>query len=86
MGGGLSPTGNEAGAGLTRPRPSVFEANKKTWTVVLALTAAGVVDLSAGMHKGGLGAIPSDVSGFGVAFTLELLAARDPAELAKSWS
>lgn len=44
------------------------------------------VDLSSGMHKGGLGAIPSDVSGFGVAYTLRLLAERDPAELAKSWS
>lgn len=44
------------------------------------------VDLSAGMHKGGLGAIPSDVSGFGVAYTLRLLADRNPAELAKSWS
>jgi leucyl aminopeptidase len=44
------------------------------------------IDLSAGMHKGGLGAIPSDVSGFGVAYTLELLADRNPAELAKSWS
>jgi len=44
------------------------------------------LDLSAGMHKGGLGAIPSDVSGFGVAYTLQLLADRNPAELAKSWS
>ena len=44
------------------------------------------LDLSSGMHKGGLGAIPSDVSGFGVAYTLKLLADRHPAELAQSWS
>ena len=44
------------------------------------------VDLSAGQHKGGLGAIPTDVTGFGVAFTLALLAGNDPAELAASWS
>jgi leucyl aminopeptidase len=44
------------------------------------------VDLSAGQHKGGLGAIPTDVSGFGVAFTLQLLGRSDPSELAKSWS
>jgi leucyl aminopeptidase len=44
------------------------------------------VDLSAGMHKGGLGAIPTDVSGFGVAYTLALLADRDPALLASSWA
>jgi leucyl aminopeptidase len=44
------------------------------------------LDLSAGMHKGGLGAIPSDVSGFGVAYTLTLLAEANPAELVKSWS
>jgi leucyl aminopeptidase len=31
------------------------------------------VDLSAGNHKGGLGAIPTDITGFGVAFTLTLL-------------
>ena len=35
------------------------------------------LDLSAGRHKGGLGAIPSDTTGFGVDFTLALLA--DPA-------
>lgn len=35
------------------------------------------LDLSAGRHKGGLGAVPSDVTGFGVDFTLALLA--DPA-------
>ena len=44
------------------------------------------VDLSAGQHKGGLGAIPTDISGFGVAFTLKLLDDRNPAELARSWS
>jgi leucyl aminopeptidase len=44
------------------------------------------VDMSAGQHKGGLGAIPTDISGFGVAFTLRLLGDRDPADLAKSWS
>jgi len=44
------------------------------------------VDLSSGVHKGGLGAIPTDVSGFGVAFTLRLLADRNPAELVQSWS
>ena len=44
------------------------------------------VDLSAGQHKGGLGAIPTDVSGFGVAFTLKLLGDRNPAELARSWT
>ena len=43
------------------------------------------VDLSAGQHKGGLGAMPTDISGFGVAFTLDLLAGRDPAELAAGW-
>jgi len=31
------------------------------------------VDLSAGQHKGGLGHIPTDITGFGVRFTLELL-------------
>jgi leucyl aminopeptidase len=35
------------------------------------------LDLSAGRHKGGLGAIPTDTTGFGVDFTLALLA--DPA-------
>jgi leucyl aminopeptidase len=43
------------------------------------------VDLSAGQHKGGLGAIPTDITGFGVAYTLELLGDRDPSELAASW-
>lgn len=35
------------------------------------------LDLSAGRHKGGLGVVPSDVTGFGVDFTLALLT--DPA-------
>ena len=44
------------------------------------------VDLSAGQHKGGLGAIPTDITGFGVAFTLELLTGNDPAALAAGWA
>lgn len=44
------------------------------------------LDLSAGQHKGGLGAIPSDITGFGVHFTLELLSERNPAALATEWS
>jgi leucyl aminopeptidase len=44
------------------------------------------VDLSAGQHKGGLAHVPSEITGFGVAFTLELLRATTPAELAKRWS
>ncbi|HUF74093.1 MAG TPA: leucyl aminopeptidase family protein [Gammaproteobacteria bacterium] len=44
------------------------------------------LDLSAGQHKGGLGAIPSEFTGFGVAFTLELLADNDPSALAAGWS
>jgi leucyl aminopeptidase len=35
------------------------------------------VDLSAGNHKGGLGHIPTDVTGFGVRFTLHLLLGND---------
>ena len=31
------------------------------------------VDLSAGNHKGGLAHIPTDITGFGVRFTLNLL-------------
>jgi leucyl aminopeptidase len=31
------------------------------------------VDLAAGQHKGGLAHVPSDITGFGVRFTLELL-------------
>ncbi|MBN1240399.1 MAG: leucyl aminopeptidase family protein [Gammaproteobacteria bacterium] len=40
------------------------------------------VDLSAGEHKGGLAHIPTDITGFGVRFTLELLGSQEPAELA----
>jgi len=38
------------------------------------------VDLSAGNHKGGLAHIPTDVTGFGVRFALELLARRNSRE------
>ena len=31
------------------------------------------IDLSAGNHKGGLAHVPTDVTGFGVRFSLELL-------------
>ena len=31
------------------------------------------VDLSAGQHKGGLGHVPTDITGFGVRLTVELL-------------
>ncbi|MGH8513917.1 MAG: M17 family metallopeptidase, partial [Gammaproteobacteria bacterium] len=31
------------------------------------------VDLSAGTHKGGLAHVPSDITGFGVRFALNLL-------------
>jgi leucyl aminopeptidase len=44
------------------------------------------IDLSAGQHKGGLGAIPTEVTGFGVNYTLELLGDTDPSELAASWA
>jgi leucyl aminopeptidase len=46
------------------------------------------VDLSAGQHKGGLAHVPTDITGFGVGLTLELLLARaaSPAELAKALS
>jgi len=44
------------------------------------------MDLSAGQHKGGLGAIPTETTGFGVAYTLELLADTDPSMLAAGWS
>ena len=43
------------------------------------------MDMSAGQHKGGLGAIATEVTGFGVAWTLALLSGRDPAELGASW-
>ncbi|HSG64398.1 MAG TPA: leucyl aminopeptidase family protein [Gammaproteobacteria bacterium] len=41
------------------------------------------IDLSAGQHKDGLAQIPSEITGFGVGLTLELLASRLPAALAK---
>ncbi len=41
------------------------------------------VDLSAGQHKGGLGHVPSDITGFGVRLTLELLHRGDAAALAR---
>jgi leucyl aminopeptidase len=44
------------------------------------------MDLSAGQHKGGLGAIPTEITGFGVAYTLELLANQDPSTLVADWS
>ena len=44
------------------------------------------VDLSAGQFKGGLAHIPSEVTGFGVKLTLELLRTHDPIELAKKLS
>ena len=44
------------------------------------------VDLSAGQHKGGLAHIPSEITGFGVKLTLELMKERDPASLAEELS
>ena len=44
------------------------------------------IDLSAGQHKGGLAHIPSDITGFGVKLTLELLSERGPTALAKELS
>jgi leucyl aminopeptidase len=46
------------------------------------------VDLSAGQHKGGLGHVPSEITGFGVRITLELMLhqAETPAALAKRLS
>jgi len=41
------------------------------------------VDLSAGHRKNGLAHIPSEITGFGVGVTLELLSGRSPAALAK---
>jgi leucyl aminopeptidase len=41
------------------------------------------VDLSAGQHKGGLAHIPTDITGFGVRLTLELLRTSAPDELAR---
>jgi leucyl aminopeptidase len=40
------------------------------------------LDLSAGQHKGGLGYVPTEITGFGVRLTLELLRGTDPAALA----
>jgi len=44
------------------------------------------LDLSAGQHKGGLGAIATEITGFGVGYTLQLLGLEDPAELAAQWA
>lgn len=41
------------------------------------------VDLSAGEHKSGLAHVPTDITGFGVRLTLELLRSATPAELAE---
>ncbi|HEX7080090.1 MAG TPA: leucyl aminopeptidase family protein [Gammaproteobacteria bacterium] len=41
------------------------------------------VDLSSGEHKGGLAHVPTDITGFGVRLTLELLAEATPAALAE---
>ncbi|HJR69528.1 MAG TPA: leucyl aminopeptidase family protein [Gammaproteobacteria bacterium] len=41
------------------------------------------VDLSAGQHKGGLAHIPTEITGFGVRLTLELLRTSAPDELAR---
>ncbi|HEY5623963.1 MAG TPA: leucyl aminopeptidase family protein, partial [Gammaproteobacteria bacterium] len=40
------------------------------------------IDLSSGQHKGGLAHVPSEITGFGVKLTLELLLANDPRALA----
>jgi len=44
------------------------------------------VDLSAGQHKGGLAHVPTEITGFGVKLTLELMSERDPATLAEELS
>ena len=44
------------------------------------------VDLSAGQRKGRLAHVPSEITGFGVGFTLELLRGTTPAELGQRWS
>jgi len=41
-----------------------FVANETKWVHV---------DMAASCHKGGLGAVPTDFTGFGVWFTLDLL-------------
>ena len=43
------------------------------------------IDLSAGQHKGGLGAIPTEITGFGVNYTLDLLGDDAPAAIAADW-
>lgn len=42
------------------------------------------MDLSAGEHKGGLAHVPTDITGFGVRYTLSLLAERTPAAFAQA--
>jgi len=42
------------------------------------------VDLSAGEHKGGLAHVPTDMTGFGVRLTVELLHGRQPSELVEA--
>jgi leucyl aminopeptidase len=44
------------------------------------------VDLSAGQHKGGLAQVPSEITGFGVGFTLELLRGTTPTDIARRWT
>jgi leucyl aminopeptidase len=44
------------------------------------------VDLSAGQKKGGLGHVPTEVTGFGVKLTLEFLANNDPREISDTLS
>jgi leucyl aminopeptidase len=44
------------------------------------------LDLSAGQHKGGLAQIPTDITGFGVGYTLQLLADTGPESLAAGWT
>jgi leucyl aminopeptidase len=41
------------------------------------------VDLSSGQHKGGLAHVASEITGFGVRLTLELLRGTTPAQLAE---
>jgi len=44
------------------------------------------VDLSAGEHKGGLAHVPTDTTGFGVRFTVQLLDGKEPSALAEAMS
>ena len=46
----------------------------------------GARRLERGQHKGGLAHVPSEITGFGVGFTLELLRGTTPTELAKRWA